>query len=307
MSLGHRVPPTTEMDMTTGFEKFDDDLDAFIASPASTPSDYQSPSYDQPCEKCRGTGQFVGYTGRVLGPCFACQGSGKKTFKTSPEKRERAATQRSDRREKQATAWAEEHKAEYAWLTAKIAKPDPRFDFPQKMVAALANYGSLTDGQLAAVRKLIARDEQRKVERSEREANAEAVDTSALERAFATAKERAQRKGQRGVWLKPLPLFADGATVTFQPGSEDSKWAGIIFVKAGDRKLGQIKLGRFFRYDSCTDAEAAAVVACMQDPEASAKAYGNAWSKCCVCGQTLTNDGSIERGIGPICAKKYGW
>jgi hypothetical protein len=26
-----------------------------------------------------------------------------------------------------------------------------------------------------------------------------------------------------------------------------------------------------------------------------------------VCGRTLTNDGSIERGIGPICAENYGW
>jgi hypothetical protein len=28
------------------------------------------------CPKCRGRGQFIGYTGRVVGPCFTCEGSG---------------------------------------------------------------------------------------------------------------------------------------------------------------------------------------------------------------------------------------
>jgi len=33
-----------------------------------------------------------------------------------------------------------------------------------------------------------------------------------------------------------------------------------------------------------------------------AKAYGALYGVCCVCGRTLTNDESIEAGIGPICA-----
>jgi hypothetical protein len=28
------------------------------------------------CDKCSGSGNFIGYTGRVVGPCFTCQGSG---------------------------------------------------------------------------------------------------------------------------------------------------------------------------------------------------------------------------------------
>ena len=37
-----------------------------------------------------------------------------------------------------------------------------------------------------------------------------------------------------------------------------------------------------------------------------AAAYGRLYGRCMVCGRSLTDEGSIERGIGPICASK-GW
>lgn len=36
-----------------------------------------------------------------------------------------------------------------------------------------------------------------------------------------------------------------------------------------------------------------------------AKAFGALYGSCCVCGRTLTNEESIEAGIGPICAGKF--
>ena len=36
-----------------------------------------------------------------------------------------------------------------------------------------------------------------------------------------------------------------------------------------------------------------------------AKAYGKVTGTCCNCGRTLTNEESIEAGIGPICASKF--
>lgn len=36
-----------------------------------------------------------------------------------------------------------------------------------------------------------------------------------------------------------------------------------------------------------------------------AKAWGALYGTCCVCGRTLTNEDSIEAGIGPICAQKF--
>lgn len=36
-----------------------------------------------------------------------------------------------------------------------------------------------------------------------------------------------------------------------------------------------------------------------------AKEYGALYGVCCVCARTLTDEGSIEAGIGPVCAKRF--
>jgi hypothetical protein len=36
-----------------------------------------------------------------------------------------------------------------------------------------------------------------------------------------------------------------------------------------------------------------------------AKEWGALYGTCCVCGRTLTNEESIEAGIGPVCAGKF--
>lgn len=36
-----------------------------------------------------------------------------------------------------------------------------------------------------------------------------------------------------------------------------------------------------------------------------AKEFGALYGTCCVCGRTLTNEESIEAGIGPVCASKF--
>lgn len=40
-------------------------------------------------------------------------------------------------------------------------------------------------------------------------------------------------------------------------------------------------------------------------PLQTAMKYGKLAGRCCSCGRELTNDGSIEAGIGPICAGKF--
>jgi hypothetical protein len=92
------------------------------------------------------------------------------------------------------------------------------------------------------------------------------------------------------------------------PGSLGSKWEGMLFAKTEDgKKLGWIKDGKFTARYECTPVEAAAVIDCAENPETAAIAYGKAWSRCGVCGRGLLNDVSIARGIGPICAEKFGW
>jgi hypothetical protein len=42
------------------------------------------------------------------------------------------------------------------------------------------------------------------------------------------------------------------------------------------------------------------------NPLAAAMKYGKLSGRCCSCGRDLTDEGSIERGIGPVCAEKFG-
>jgi hypothetical protein len=39
----------------------------------------------------------------------------------------------------------------------------------------------------------------------------------------------------------------------------------------------------------------------------TAERYGKLYGVCAICGRTLTNEESIERGIGPVCAGRMGW
>lgn len=44
-----------------------------------------------------------------------------------------------------------------------------------------------------------------------------------------------------------------------------------------------------------------------KDPREASIRYGKESKVCGVCHSPLTNDNSLERGIGPVCAKKRGW
>jgi hypothetical protein len=49
------------------------------------------------------------------------------------------------------------------------------------------------------------------------------------------------------------------------------------------------------------------IMGAAQDPLNAAIRYGKLSGECSCCGRELTDPRSIERGIGPICATKFGW
>lgn len=79
----------------------------------------------------------------------------------------------------------------------------------------------------------------------------------------------------------------------------EGRWAGFVFVKLivsdGEQRMSKAAGNAIL-------AKIAAVGA-----EAASAAYGHEIGECGVCGRTLTNDASRERGIGPICVEKMGW
>ena len=122
------------------FEHLDDDLGgASVLAPKSElqagtrmPADFVPAierTFTESCKKCRGSGQFVGWSGRAVGNCFECKGTGKLTFNTSADQRAKGRAQAAVRRERRqddvraaAEAWSAEHKAEALWLTQTAAR-----------------------------------------------------------------------------------------------------------------------------------------------------------------------------------------
>lgn len=251
--------------------------------------------FTEGCSKCRGTGRFIGRNGRALGQCFACKGAGKLQFKTSSETRAKQADQRQARaeraREEAIEAFGAEYPAERVWLEATA----PRWSVAAEWLDALVRFGSLTEGKLGAIRKCMARDAARTTERTERAAAAPVVDTARLEAAFDVA---------RGKGYKRIAMTIAG--LRFSPAPAGGANAGALYVKRDGEYLGKIKGGKYLCVDAGrgTEAEVQTVLA---DPEAAAIAHGQRTGVCAICNAELTNAESIARGIGPVCAAKFGW
>ena len=86
--------------------------------------------------------------------------------------------------------------------------------------------------------------------------------------------------------------------------NEKGRWNGWMFVKrqssdffvkAGSQRPNQRYQG------SHTDA----LEAIMRDPKAASVLYGKSLGVCGVCGRTLTDPESIEKGIGPVCESRF--
>ena len=80
---------------------------------------------------------------------------------------------------------------------------------------------------------------------------------------------------------------------------EDGRWKGYTFLsrQAGDDEYPVKAM--------TAQRDVLAVIAL--DPKAASAQYGHLIGHCGVCGRTLTNPESLERGIGPVCADKMGW
>lgn len=284
-------------DLTGGVSAAADFARAALSNATSTRT------FEEKCEDCRGTGSFYSYSGRYVGPCFKCKGAGVRRYKQSAEQRAKARDAADARKAKQAAEATERAKA---WLEANPVEADwlrdsfNTFEFARSMVEALYKYGHFTEKQEAAVRNAAAKSAARKAqwaaERAEREANKAEVQIGRIAEAFAAAK------ASRLKWPK---LRLD--TFVFSLASESGRNAGAIYVKEDETYLGKIADGRFTRSRDCDAATEARIVAACADPAAAAEAYGKATGQCACCGRELTNEESIARSIGPICAEKWGW
>lgn len=258
-----------------------------------------TPLHREPCAKCHGTARFTSWAGRDCGPCFACKGRGFNEYATPAPARAIAREQaraRADVRSAQAIAdWAAQFPAEHAWINA-----NPGFDFAVAMAADLAKYGSLTPNKTAAIQRCMARDVERAAARAAEQAQQAArtapVEAARLEAAFAAAMASGLKRPR-------ITLTGFG----FSLARASSANAGAIYVKAGETYLGKVRGGQFTPSRECAPAQQAEVAAVLADPMGAAESYGRLTGNCCICSRLLTDPESVARGIGPVCARRFGW
>jgi Family of unknown function (DUF6011) len=255
-------------------------------------SQEQGNVFFDPCKKCNGRGRFISYAGRDCGPCFTCKGKGQIGYKTPKEAREQAAARIADRKATARQTWIDANPAEWAWVVDASSRG---FEFAVSLKSAFEKFGSLTENQLAAVRRMIAK----RAEKAEaKKANSTELDVTGLDKAFAVAREKGAK----------VAVIRTGA-VTFSLAKATGANPGAIYAKdeAADRYLGKIVGGKFLASFACTATDVEAIQTASINPAEAAVKYGRETGSCSICARTLTDPASIERGIGPICAEKFGW
>src|SRR5262245_1808736 len=247
---------------------FDDSLDDLMGGrmvpsdrPRATPPASYKPQVLEACPKCNGRGRFISYAGRDCGPCFTCKGEGRKAYAKPAAERARARDNAAARKAAKISdgikAFIADHGDVMAWLDREADKV-PAFDFAFSVREALFQYGGLTDGQLAACQKFMARDAQRKAERAAAAAVAPAADTAGVDRLKAAFDKAAAYAAERGRGLR-RPRITIGDTV-ISPAPASGKNPGALYVKAGETYLGKIADGRFHASRDCSDEMRAGVL-----------------------------------------------
>lgn len=205
------------------------------------------------------------------------------------------------------------HPAVWAWLKESA----PTFDFAASLRGAVLRYGALTPKQLAAAQKCAAKSAAKKAEA------APAIDGDLAEifgiefdspsapvapapkPTLQTDKLTAAFNAAKAQGLKRPVLRFEEFQASLAP--DTGRNPGAIYIKANGEYAGKItKDGEFAPSRDCPADLRSTIEATINDPVAAAVAYGRRTGSCSCCGRELTDRDSVARGIGPICAEKFG-
>tara|TARA_R110002020_G_scaffold469874_1_gene695234 strand:- start:22 stop:675 length:654 start_codon:yes stop_codon:yes gene_type:complete len=163
-------------------------------------------------------------------------------------------------------------------------------NFAADLISQFNDRGSLSEKQTFAAAAMLAKI---KVKKSERD-NAPEIDLSNVAKVFSKAHEA----------VKTPKFRYDDIVISRAPDHGVNK--GALYVKSSGAYAGKVKDGKFFTVNSAPSDVLSKLKLIAEDPLGSAIAYGRKTGQCACCGRELTNHGSIELGIGPICREKWG-
>lgn len=281
-----------------------------------------SPTFKElPCPKCGGKGYVVmGYVNIQKYRCYKCAGTGRvapskrKPLDMSPEaieRRQKAGIKRRANKVKKAVdhnaATAEWEKSDELGIFLRSAADWS--EFAVNMLNAHHKFGEFTEKQEIAIRSMKAKVDAR----GDREADAD-LSSGNLEdifKIFTKAIESGRKRPVLRIAVLEDPNDDDSDVsghlkISLAPAG--GKNAGHLYVKLDDDYQGKIDPdGKFFAIRDAEDGIAEVLVAIADDPLAKAVLYGRKTGNCACCGRELTNQDSIDLGIGPICAEKWGF
>jgi hypothetical protein len=97
------------------------------------------------------------------------------------------------------------------------------------------------------------------------------------------------------------------ATLDLSLAPAHGRNAGAIYViDKADNYLGKVIAGRFQAARAAGPETLPELARIATDPKGVAVSYGRLTGACGCCGRELTDPKSVEMGIGPICAEKWG-
>ena len=235
------------------------------------------------CPKCNGSGQTR------WGLCFRCEGKGRVSVRSAAASKARVTRERNE--EERRAQFISDNREALQWLVAQDWS-----EFFQSLHSQFMERGTLSENQLAAVHRGMAKQAARREEKAAaRVAAAPTVNISAIEALFATATNNDIKK----------PIFrADGIEISLAPAS--GKNAGALYVKRDGEYAGKIVSGRFHAVYAAPADTTERLLEVAADPLAASVKYARRTGNCGCCGRQLVDPVSIRSGIGPICADKWG-
>ncbi len=246
-----------------------------------------------PCPSCNGTGKYLGArVHQEKTHCFSCKGKGY--FTTSPKARKQAAAKRLDKKLAARKAFTETHKDLIRWVADNVSWNN----FAASLDRQLQENKLWSDNQVAAAQRMMDKCEAgrkaRQAESKKRETDIGSL--ARIHELFAAAKD----SGIKRPLLRLMDLVLSLAPAT-------GRNAGYLYVKDHGEYAGKISQdGKFSPIRSARPEIAQELSKLAADPLEQAKAHGRRTGSCACCGRELTNSQSIELGIGPICAEKWG-
>jgi hypothetical protein len=157
--------------------------------------------------------------------------------------------------------------------------------FAASLVEQYDRKGSLSEKQISSAKSMISKVKEKKTFAS--------IDLSGVKSIFDKAHKA----------IKTPKFRYDDIVISRAPDHGANK--GALYVKINGDYVGKVADG-CFKPRNAPEGTLSKLKAIAKDPLSSAIAYGRKTGQCACCGRELTNHGSIDRGIGPICVEKWG-